>query len=91
MRISPVALKRNLTDLLNHVAKTGERLVVVSRGKVKAAIISAEELELLQDMDEAVATWEEDEGAAAITLEELEAQLGLVEEPPPPKPSKKRK
>lgn len=90
MKISPAALKRNLTDLLNHVAKTGERLVVVSRGKVKAAIISAEELELLQDMDEAVATWEEDEGAEAITLEELEAELGLIEDPPPT-PSKKRK
>jgi len=84
MKISPAALKKNLTDLLNHVAKTGERLVVVSRGKVKAAIISAEELDLLQDMDEAVATWDEDEGVEAITLEELEAELGLIEEPPPP-------
>ncbi len=91
MEISPTALKKNLTDLLNHVAKTGERIIVVSRGKVKAAIISAEELELLQDMDEAVAMWDEDEGVEAITLEELEAELGLIEGPPPPKPSKKRK
>ena len=88
MKISPVALKKNLTDLLNHVSKTGERLVVVSRGKVKVAIISAEELELLEDMDEAVASWEDEPGAEPITLEELEAELGLIEEP---EPAKKRK
>jgi len=89
MKISPAALKKNLTDLLNHVAKTGERLIVVSRGKVKAAIIGADELELLQDMDEAVASWEDEEGVELITLDELEAGLGLTEEPPPP--AKKRK
>ncbi len=89
MKVSPAALKKNLTDLLNRVAKTGERLVVVSRGKVKAAIISAEELDLLEDMDEAVATWDEEEGIETITLEELEAELGLLEDAPPRKKRKK--
>jgi prevent-host-death family protein len=79
MRLTPGALKKNLSDILKHVAKTGERVAVVSRGKVKAAIICAEELELLEDLDEALAAWEDEEGDAVIDLEELEAELGLAD------------
>lgn len=88
MKLTPSALKKNLSDILKHVADTGERVAVVSRGKVKAAIICADELELLEDLDEALAAWEDEEGDAVIDLEELEAELGLAEVEPP---ARKRK
>ena len=89
MKISPATLKKKLSDVLTHVARTGERVVIVSRGKVKAAIIGVAELEQLQDLDEAVANWEDEEGMETITLEELEAALGL-DEVALPQPPKKR-
>jgi prevent-host-death family protein len=88
MKVSPTKLKKSLDDILAHIAETGERVIVVSRGKVKAALISAEELGQLQDLDEAVATWEE-EGSETIDLEALEAELGLSEEKAAPAPKKK--
>lgn len=89
MKVSPTKLKKSLDDILNHVAETGERVIVVSRGKIKAALISAEELGQLQDLDEAVAIWEE-EGGEEIDLEALDAELGLGEgqTPSPPKKPK---
>lgn len=90
MKVSPSKLKKSLDDILDHVAETGERVVVVSRGKVKAALISAEELGQLQDLDEAVATWE-DEDNETIDLEALDAELGLTEEKKPPTPKKAKR
>lgn len=90
MKVSPTKLKKSLNDILAHIAETGERVVVVSRGKVKAALISAEEFSQLQGLDEAVATWEE-EGGETIDLEALDAELGLLEEAASPAPKKPKK
>jgi len=90
MQVSPSKLKKSLDGILDHIAETGERVVVVSRGKVRAALISAEELGQLQGLDEAVATWEE-EGDDTIDLEALEAELGLNEAPAAPTAKKKAK
>jgi prevent-host-death family protein len=88
MKVSTATLKKKLSDLLDRVAETGERVIIVNRGKIKAAIIGPEELEQLQDLDEALATWEDEEGSETITLEELEAELGLTEDETPPTPKK---
>jgi prevent-host-death family protein len=90
MKVSPTKLKKSLSDILAHIAETGERVVVVSRGKVKGALISAEEFRQLEGLDEAVASWEE-EGYETIDLEALDAELGLTEEEPPPSPPTKAK
>ena len=91
MKVSTATLKKKLGDLLDHVAQTGERVIVVSRGKIRAAIISPEELGQLQDLDEALATWEEEEGHEMINLENLEAELGLDEISYPPAKKKGKK
>ena len=41
-------VKRDLSDLINRVAYGGERIVLTSRGKPKAAIVSLEDYERLE-------------------------------------------
>ncbi len=48
MRVSVGQLKRDLSALLNQVTYGNERVVVESRGKPKAVLISLEELERLE-------------------------------------------
>jgi prevent-host-death family protein len=40
-------LKRDLSKLVNHVAYAGERIILTSRGKPKAALVSMEDFERL--------------------------------------------
>jgi prevent-host-death family protein len=85
MKISVSALRKNLPDILNRVSRDQARFVVVSRGKPKAAIVSVEDLKILDDLESALATWEEEYGRdEAIPWEQIEAELGLVE---PEKPA----
>jgi prevent-host-death family protein len=81
MKVSTTELRRNLKDILDHVAETGERVIVLRRGKVEGALISVEELGQLEGLDEVVARWEaEEEGHGTIDLEALDAELGLTRE-----------
>ena len=48
VRISIGELKRDLSGVINQAAYGKERIVIVSRGKPKAAMISMEDLERLQ-------------------------------------------
>jgi prevent-host-death family protein len=41
--------KRDISDLVNRVAYSGERIVLTSRGKPKAAIVSIEDYERLEE------------------------------------------
>jgi len=53
-------------------------IVVASRGKPKAAVVSVEDLKLLEELEDALAAREalaEYERGETITLEELEAEL----------------
>jgi prevent-host-death family protein len=52
-------VKRDLSELVNRVAYGGERIVLTSRGKPKAALISMEDLERLRGDQECdpVARW----------------------------------
>jgi prevent-host-death family protein len=48
-----VDLKNTLGDVLNRVAYGHERVVILSRGKPKAVIISVQDLERLEDLEDA--------------------------------------
>ena len=60
VRVSIGQVKRDISDLVNRVAYGGERVVLTSRGKPKAALVSIEEHERLTPAGdvEAWARWE---------------------------------
>ena len=43
--------KTGLSDMMNRAAYGGERIVITSRGKAKAALISIEDLRLFEEME----------------------------------------
>ena len=59
-RVSIGQVKRDISDLVNRVAYGGERIVLTSRGKPKAAIVSIEDYQRLEEERVAVrvAKWE---------------------------------
>ncbi len=63
MHVSIGRVKRDISDLVNRVAYGGERIVLTSRGKPKAAIVSIEDYQHLE------------EAQAAVTLERGRAWL----------------
>jgi prevent-host-death family protein len=50
--VSMTQAKNELADVVNRVAYGGERIILLSRGKPKAAIISIEDLQLLEGLRE---------------------------------------
>ncbi len=73
-----VDLKNTLGDVLNRVHYGGERVVILSRGKPKAAIISIEDLERLEDLEDAQSIREglaEHDRGETIPWEEAKAML----------------
>ena len=50
LEISVSELKRDLSGIINQAAYGKERIVIGSRGKPKAAVISMEDLQLLESM-----------------------------------------
>ena len=76
--ISVSEMKDTLSEVLNRAAYGQERIVIASRGKPKAAVISVEDLELLEELEDALAAreaLEEYERGETISLEELIAEL----------------
>lgn len=76
--ISISEMKDSLSEILNRVAYGQERIVIASRGKPKAAVISVDDLKLLEELEDALAAREalaEDERGETISLEELIAEL----------------
>jgi prevent-host-death family protein len=59
-RVSIGQVKRDLSDLVNRVAYGGERIILTSRGRPKAAIVSIEDYERLEQerIGKAFAQWE---------------------------------
>jgi len=53
-------VKRDISDLVNRVAYGGERIVLTSRGKPKAALVSVEDYERLEQerVGQVIAQWE---------------------------------
>jgi len=50
--VSMTQAKNELADVVNRAAYGGERIILLSRGKPKAAIISFEDLQLLEGLRE---------------------------------------
>jgi prevent-host-death family protein len=50
--VSMTQAKNRLADVVNRAAHGGERIVLLSRGKPKAAVISFEDLQLLEGLRE---------------------------------------
>jgi prevent-host-death family protein len=76
--VSVSQLKEGLSEYLNRAAYGQERIVVASRGKLKAAVISIEDLERLEELEDALAASEalaEYERGETISLEVLIADL----------------
>jgi prevent-host-death family protein len=76
--ISVSEMKDTLSEVLNRAAYGRERIVIASRGKPKAAVISVEDLQLLEELEDAMAAreaLEEHARGETISLEELIAEL----------------
>jgi prevent-host-death family protein len=76
--ISVSEMKDTLSEVLNRAAYGRERIVIASRGKPKAAVISVEDLQLLEELEDTMAAQEALEEHArgeTISLEELIAEL----------------
>ena len=52
-RVSIGRVKRDVSDLVNRVAYGGERIILTSRGKPKAALVSIDDLERLRYTEDA--------------------------------------
>ncbi len=82
-RLSASAARERFSEVLNRVAYGGERVVIERRGKELAAIVSLEDLRLLEaiedrlDLEDALAAIEEAEREGTIPWETIKAELGL--------------
>jgi prevent-host-death family protein len=54
MTLSIAEARNNLADAINRVSYGGERVVFARRGKAVAALVSADDLALLQRLEDAV-------------------------------------
>jgi prevent-host-death family protein len=84
--VSVSRLKNALSEYLNRAAYGGERIVVASRGKPKAAVISMADLERLEELEDAQAAREAlaaYQAGETVPYEEYRAELvaeGLLNE-----------
>ena len=82
-RISASSARAQLPDILDRVAQGGERVIIERRGKVLGAVVSCEDLELLERLREledeedsrAVARARKEKGS--ITWALIKRDLGL--------------
>ena len=78
MTVSVRELKDALSAFLNRAAYGHERVIVTSRGKPKAAVISVEDLYLLEELEDAQAAREAlvaHEAGESLDLEVVKAEL----------------
>ena len=77
--ISVSEMKDTLSEVLNRAAYGKERIIIASRGKPKAAVVSIDDLALLEELEDALAAQvARDEHAAGETVS-LEALIGELE------------
>ena len=76
--VSVSQMKNKLSEVLNRAAYGRERIIIASRGRPKAAVISVDDLELLEELEDALAAreaLEEHRLGETISLDELIAEL----------------
>jgi len=80
--MTTIDAKEKFVELINHIIHTKERVVLTRRGKEVAAIVSLEDLQLLEairdksDLHEAIDAFKEAKNVGTITLEKLKAEIG---------------
>jgi antitoxin Phd len=80
MNVSISAIRERLADALNRVAYGGDRVVLERRGKGVAALVSMEDLELLEELENLAdlkAALRARKEKGAIPLEKIKARLGM--------------
>jgi len=82
-RLAATQLRGDLTETINRVAYGGERVILERHGREMAAIVSMEDLALLEamenklDIEEARAALAEAREMGTRSLAEFEAEMGL--------------
>ncbi len=78
IRVSIGQVKRDISDLVNRVAYRGERVVLTSRGKPKAVLVSMEDYARMmeQEPDENAARWRQWRAESAALSAEILARRG---------------
>jgi prevent-host-death family protein len=77
-QVSITEVKASFSEFLNRAAYGRERIVILSRGKPKAAVIGIEDLHRLEELEDTIAVYEamvEHRRGETISLDELEAEL----------------
>ena len=80
MEISISEIRDNLADALNLVAYGGERVILQRRGKGVAALVSMDELALLEELEnkaDIAAAKKALKEKGGVPLEEIKKRLGL--------------
>ncbi len=80
MRVRITDIRDNLADALNRVAYSGERIVVERRGKGVAALVSMDDLELLEHLEDKAdikAARKALREKGGITLDQYKRKLGM--------------
>lgn len=75
-----VDIRNNLADTINRVAYAGERIILERRGKGVAALVSVEDLALLEEMENKAdirAAKKALKEKGGVTLEEYKKKHGL--------------
>lgn len=76
-QVSIGQVKRDISELVNRVAYAGERIILTSRGKPKAALISLEDYEILlksENRTTAVEKWLAETRALSGEIEQRRGQ-----------------
>ena len=81
MNVSIARVRNNLADALNRAAYGGERVILERRGKPVAAIVSLDDLELLERLDDQsdvkAARKARAEAGKPVPLAKVKARLGM--------------
>ena len=80
-RLPATAVRDTFSDTLNRVAFKGERIVLERHGKAVAALVSVEDLELLEDLEarlDAAAVRAAREEPGTVPYEEIRRKAGLA-------------
>ncbi|RAL20882.1 hypothetical protein DL240_14455 [Lujinxingia litoralis] len=82
-QLSVTELRQNFSDSLNRVSYAGERLILHRNGKPSAALISCEDLELLEALEDQLdikAALKARKEGGRVKWTDLKRELGLDDE-----------
>jgi prevent-host-death family protein len=80
LEIGVAEIRSNLADVINRVAYGGERVILQRRGKKVLAVVSMEDLELLNSLEDRAdvkAALKARKEKGGIPLEKIKARLGM--------------